>query len=143
MHVIHDTQTGVYYMYYWDRRFKTEGRLKVATSPNETDFDFDNAKTIRIGGERPGHRYTHVFKYEDNWLMAYSFENEPPTGLAWSDDGITWAVLDNTIFNTEDPEILLVDQDTLFMYYCPAGLQDEPGCDIRLSVYKGKLRFPH
>lgn len=139
MHVFHDTKASRYYMYYWDRRFKKADSLQLAQSPNETGFDFDNAVRISIEGERPGHRYSHVFKVDDTWYMYYGFERKPRMGYATSSDGLRWKARNTKLMGTEDAEILQVDKDLYFMFYCPEGFQDEAGCDIRLAILNGDL----
>jgi hypothetical protein len=140
MHVLHDDTTGRYYMFYWDRSLKKADRLRVAVSPNETDFDFDNAVTIRIEGEQPGHRYTHVFKEGDRWYMYYGFDGGPPRmGYATSSDLVHWKAANINLMGGEDAEILKVRDDLYFMFYCPEGFQDEKGCDIRLAILGGSL----
>lgn len=139
MHVCHDTQSGKYYMYYWDRSLGTADRLRVAVSENETDFDFANARSIRIKGETAGHRYTHVFKDGKTWYMFYGYENKPKTGFAKSSDGLNWRMVYNQLLPSEDAEILPIEDDLYFMFYCPMGLQDEAGCDIRLAILVGSL----
>jgi len=139
MHVFHDVKAGRYYMYYWDRRFKQAHKLRVAQSPNETDFDFDNAALIQIEGEQSGHRYTHVFKVDDKWYMYYGFEAKPRTGYATSPDGLNWKAQNTNLMGTEDAEILKVEKDLYFMFYCPEGFQDAAGCDIRLAIFNGHL----
>ncbi|MHC4618848.1 MAG: glycoside hydrolase family protein [Planctomycetota bacterium] len=140
MHVFHDKKAGRYYMYYWDRRFKNADRLRRATSPNETDFDFDNAVPIRIEGERPGHRYTHVFREDGRYYMYYGFDGGPPrSGYATSSDLLHWKAANTRLAETEDAEILKVAHRLYFMLYCPAAFQDETGCDIRLAIFSGHL----
>jgi hypothetical protein len=139
MHVVHDKETGRYYMYYWDRRYKKADSLRLAISPNETDFDFDNSVPLHIEGEGPGHRYTHVLKENGLWYMYYGFEGKPRTGYATSPDGLNWKAADRNLMPTEDAEILRVEKDLYFMFYCPEGYQDEAGCDIRLAVFGGGL----
>lgn len=140
MHVFHDIKTGRYYMYYWDRRFKQADKLRVAQSANETDFDFENAVPIRIEGEQPGHRYTHVFKEGNTWYMYYGFDGGPArSGYATSSDLVHWKARNTHLAETEDAEILMVGKDLYFMFYCPEGFQDQAGCDIRLAIFNGNL----
>jgi hypothetical protein len=140
MHVFHDKKGDRYYMYYWDRRFKTEDRLRLAVSPNETDFDFENAVPIRIEGEQPGHRYTHVFKDAGTWYMYYGFDGGPPRmGYATSKDAVRWKAANIRLMGGEDAEILKAGKDLYFMFYCPEGYQDERGCDMRLAIFNGDL----
>jgi predicted GH43/DUF377 family glycosyl hydrolase len=139
MHVCHDEESGNYYMYYWDRSLEGADRLRVAVSGNEMDFDFANAQSIRIRGERKGHRYTHVFKEGKTWYMFYGYENKPRTGFAKSTNGLDWRMVYNQLPPCEDAEILPIEDDLYFMFYCPMGLQDEAGCDIRLAILSGEL----
>lgn len=138
MHVVHDDSSGRYYMFYWDRRFSAEQRLRLAVSPNETDFDFDNARVIRIEGEEAGHRYSHVVRRQEAWHMYYGFDGGPPrSGYAVSENLVDWKVENRNMRETEDAEILSVGDDLHLMFYCPAGMQDEKGCDIRLAIRSG------
>jgi hypothetical protein len=139
MHVVHDRAAGLYYMFYWDRRFDKAKRLRLARSPNETDFDFDNAAVISIKGEAPGHRYTHVFKDKDTWYMYYGFEGKARMGYATSSDCLDWRAQNTNMMGTEDAEILIMGKNLYFMFYCPEGYQDRAGCDIRLAIFNGDL----
>lgn len=140
MHLVHDKKSGRYYMYYWDRRFGGAERLRLAVSPTETDFDFANAAALRIEGEQPGHRYTHVFEDGDTWYMYYGFDGGPRrSGYATSRDLLHWKAQNTRLAETEDAEILKVGDKLYFMFYCPAGMQDEAGCDIRLAILSGGL----
>jgi len=139
MHVYHDRDTGRYYMYYWDRAMPKADRLRVAVSPNETGFDFENAQTIRIENETPGHRYTQVIKQAKTWYMFYGYENKGKTGLAISSDGLDWKAVKKYLLPSEDAEILPIDDDIIFMFYCPKGFQDEKDCDIRLAIFNGRI----
>ena len=140
MHVVHERQSRRYYMYYWDRRFGLAEKLRLAVSNNETDFDFENSVRLRIEGEEPGHRYTHVFKEDGNWYMYYGFDGGPPrSGYATSSDLVHWKARNTRLAETEDAEILKVGEDLYFMFYCPAGFQDVAGCDIKLAIFNGDL----
>jgi len=140
MHVVHDRKSGRYYMFYWDRRFDLADSLRVAVSNNETDFDFENSMRIRVRGEEPGHRYTHVFSEGRPWYMYYGFDGGPKrSGYATSSDLVNWRVLNRNLPETEDAEILKAGDELYFMFYCPAGMQDEGGCDIRLAIFNGDL----
>jgi hypothetical protein len=139
MHVVHDREGGRYVMYYWDRRFEPDRRLRRAESPTETDFDFAGAIPIRIAGEEAGHRYTHVLKLGDTWHMYYGFERKDRMGYATSEDGLSWTARNTDLGGGEDAELLPVSDDLFFMFYCPEGFQDEAGCDIRLALFGGKL----
>jgi hypothetical protein len=127
-------------MYYWDRRFDTAAKLRLAVSDNETDFDFKNSMRIRVVGEKPGHRYTHVFKEGNICYMYYGFDGGPPrSGYATSNDFVHWKARNTRLMETEDAEILRVGDGLYFMFYCPAGFQDVADCDIRLAVFSGDL----
>jgi len=139
MHVVHDRKSGRYFMYYWDRNFKLPQKLRLARSPNETDFDFDRSLSVSIEGEVPGHRYTHVWQEGDKWYMLYGFENKGRTGYATSPNGLHWAAENKNLISTEDAEMLKVAPGRYFLFYCPAGFQDKAGCDIRLAIYNGRL----
>jgi hypothetical protein len=139
MHVVHDREAGRYFMYYWDRRFEPARRLLRAQSPDETDFDFAGAVPIRIDGEEAGHRYTHVLKLGDTWHMYYGFERKGRMGYATSDDGLSWTARNTDLGGGEDAELLQVEDDLYFMFFCPEGFQDEEGCDIRLALFRGEL----
>jgi hypothetical protein len=139
MHVVHDRDAGRYVMYYWDRRFEPAWRLRRAESPDETGFDFGRAAPIRIEGEEPGHRYTHVLKLGDTWHMYYGFERKGRMGYATSDDGVSWTTRNTDLGGGEDAELLEVADDLFFMFFNPEGFQDEPGCDIRLALFAGEL----
>ena len=139
MHIVHDREAGRYFMYYWDRRFELARRLFRAESPTETDFDFAEAVPIRIDGAEAGHRYTHVLKLGDTWHMYYGYERKGRMGYAASDDGLSWTARNTDLGGGEDAELLQVDDDLYFMFFCPEGFQDEKGCDIRLALFRGEL----
>ena len=140
MHVVHDQMSNRYVMFYWDRRFDLGKSLRLAVSPNETDFDFQNSSMLRIAGEKSGHRYTHVVRSKQVWYMFYGFDGGPGrSGCAVSRDLIHWSIVDTSMRETEDAEILLLNDDLHLMFYCPAGMQDEEGCDIRLALKGGIL----
>ncbi len=67
-------------MYYLDRSHKPKAVFRVE-SPNETDFDFDNADRIDVEGEETDYRCPHVFIDEGLWYMYYgsSTKNERAT----------------------------------------------------------------
>jgi hypothetical protein len=72
--------------------------------------------------------------------MYYGFDGGPPrSGYATSRDLLHWKAQNTHLAETEDAEILKVDDKLHFMFYCPAGMQDEGGCDIRLAIFNGKL----
>jgi len=70
IHVVHNKSDGMYYLYYWDRHYEPIG-LFCAKSPNETDFDFENAINLSIKNdyETEMYKFTHVIKNEFLWYM--------------------------------------------------------------------------
>ena len=144
-HVVHDMESGRYYMYYWDRDYEPMGLFR-AESPNETDFDFKNAAKIKI--ERLKYpmmyKFTHVFKENGKWYMYFAEFIRPRckdcrTGYATSTDGLHWEAQNIDLIVGQDAEILKVEDDLYLMYYGPDGYFDGEGCDIRLAVYAGRL----
>ena len=140
MHVVHDTQSGKYYMYYRDGNYKAP-RLFRAESANETDFDFDNAVRIEVAGEKNGYRCPHVFIEGDLWYMYYGFKYEPQAGYATSSDGLHWKAKNTNVIKGDDAEVLKVAGDLYLMFYCPTeyNLGHKLGCDIRVAVFEGNL----
>jgi hypothetical protein len=144
-HVVHDPASGRYALYYWDRKYEPNG-LRLAWSPNETDFDFAHAQPVRIEG-LPGnamHKFTHVFRQDGQWFMYFAQFIRPGckgcwTGYATSSDGVHWQAQNHRLLLGQDAEILKVADGLHFMYYGPDGYFDQEGCDVRLAVYKGKL----
>jgi predicted GH43/DUF377 family glycosyl hydrolase len=141
IHVFHYKEADRFHMYYlnWGQVAKDGERLRLAVSPDETGFDFENSIPIRIEGEEPGHQYSQVFKEEGTWYMYYGFETKARAGYATSLDGVHWKAQNTMLWGTEDAEILKVADELYFMFYCPEGFQDEARCDIRLAVYNGDL----
>jgi hypothetical protein len=144
-HVVHDIAGGRYLMYYWDRKHEPMGLFR-AQSPNETDFDFAHAEPIRIGGLKnlAMYKFTHVFLEDRRWHMFFGEFVRPGckgcwTGHATSSDGVRWQAQNRRLLLGQDAEILKAGHDLYFMYYGPDGYFDQPGCDIRLAIYKGQL----
>ena len=144
-HVVHDTDTGRYLMYYWDRRHEPMG-LFLATSPNETDFDFDDAKNLKIENEHypEMYKFTHVLKDDNGWHMFYADFERPHcpdsfTRYATSNDGIHWTSRNKNLLEGHDGEIFKLANDLYLMYYGPRNHFDAKDCDIRLAVYNGRL----
>jgi len=73
IHVVHNEENGKYYLYYWDRYYEPMG-LFLATSKNETDFDFKNARNISIENdyEEEMYKFTHVVRDGNLWYMFYA-----------------------------------------------------------------------
>jgi len=144
-HVVHDTDTGLYYMYYWDREHEPMA-LFMATSPTETGFDFDKAVNIKIDGEKypEMYKFTHVLKDRDGWHMFYADFERPHcpdsfTRYATSTDGIHWTSRNKKLLEGHDAEVLKVADDVYLMYYGPRNHFDAKDCDIRLAIYNGRL----
>jgi len=143
-HVVYDKATGRYYIYYWDRKIEPLGLLR-AQSPNETDFDFAHAKSIRIDGVKyPAmYKFTHVFQDGGRWYMLFADFARPGckgsrTGIATSPDGLRWTVRNPNLFFGVDGEALKVAGDLWLVYYGPDGYFDQAGCDIRVALFNGK-----
>ncbi len=144
-HVVHDQDSGLYYMYYWDRRHEPMG-LFCVTSETETGFDFNKAVNIKIGGEKypEMYKFTHVLKDRDGWHMFYADFERPHcpdslTRYATSTDGIHWQARNIKLLEGHDAEILKVADDLYLMYYGPRNHFDAQDCDIRLAIYNGRL----
>lgn len=144
-HVVHDRAKGRYYMYYWDRRHEPHALFR-AESPNETDFDFDNAKLIKIGGEEHEDmfKFTHVLRERPKWYMFYGDFVRPhcpdsTVRLAKSTDGLHWTSRNKNLVEGHDGEVLKVADDLYLMYYGPRNRFDAKDCDIRLAIYNGDL----
>ncbi len=138
-HVVHDPTSGSYFMYYWDRAYAPHG-LFCAVSPNETDFDFANARNIHINGLPNNfmYKFPNVFKDGGMWNMYFG-RFVPPgckgcwTGYATSQDGLLWQVQDPHVMLCHDAFVLKVTNNRYFLYFGPDGYFDQKGCDIRLA----------
>jgi len=144
-HVIHDDATGRYYMYYWDRDHEPNG-LYLATSPNETDFDFANATPIRIDGllYPKMYKFTHVFKEGGTWYMYFSdFVRTPcrgsQTGYATSPDGIVWKAQNLSLLVGQDPDVHKFADNLYVMYYGPDNYFDQYHNQVMMAIYEGRL----
>jgi len=144
-HVVHDGNAGRYFMYYWDRKYEPLALFR-AHSTNETDFDFAHADGIRIDGEPyPAmYKFSHVIRDDAVWYMFYADFVRPhcpssKTKVATSQDGLHWTLRNKNVLNGHDAEVLEVEKDLYLMYFGPNGYFDRKDCDIRLSVYNGKL----
>jgi hypothetical protein len=144
-HVVRDPATGEYHMYYWDRNEEPLGLFR-ASSENETDFDFANARPVTINGatNTPMHKFTHVFQDNGVWTMFYGEFIRPRClncriAYATSSDGVTWQTRNANVLVGQDAEILPVADDLYLMYYGPDGYFDGEGGDVRLAVMQGQL----
>jgi len=144
-HVVHDSATGRYFMYYWDRKHEPAGLFR-AQSPNETDFDFAHAEPIRIEGLKyPAmYKFTHVIQDEGQWHMFFGEFVRPGckdcrTGHATSPDGLHWTATNAGLIVGQDGEALEVADDLWLMYYGPDGCFDQAACDICVALFKGSL----
>jgi hypothetical protein len=141
MHVVHNEQAGKYYMYYLDRNYNPSIILR-AESPNETDFDFNNAVRIEVEGEENGYRCPHVFiDSSTQYYMYYGFKYEKRAGYATSADGLHWTAQNTAVIDGHDPEILRMADNLYLLFYCPTkyNMGHKPGCDIRVAVFEGNL----
>ena len=50
-----------------------------------------------------------------------------------------WQARNRRLLLGQDAEVLKVTDNRYFVYYCPDGYFDQPGCDIRLAIFKGQL----
>ena len=144
-HVVHDLDAEKYYMYFWDRRFEPNGLFRVE-SANETDFDFDDATSIKIAGvpQEEKFKFTHVIREEGAWYMFFGDFVRPhcPNSvvrLATSTDGLNWTARNEGMLEGHDAEILKVADDLYLMYFGPRNHFDAKDCDIRLGVYAGSI----
>lgn len=140
MHIVHDDRSGKYFMYYLDRNYKPSKLLR-AESPNETDFDFKNAVTIRVNGEEEGYRCPHVIIVDRTWYMYYGYKYKNRAGYATSTDGLNWTPQNTTVFKGHDPEILKMAPDLYILFYCPTeyNMGHKAGSDIRAAIFEGNL----
>lgn len=143
-HVVHDTDSGLYYMYYW-YGWHEPNALYCAISPTETGFDFNKAVNIKIEGDDSFMcKFGHVLKDKDGWHMFYSNFVQPhcPNSnvrYATSKDGIHWQVRNKRLIKGHDAEVLRVTDDLYLMFYSPQNHFDRKDCDVRLAVYNGRL----
>jgi len=144
-HVVHDRANRRYYMYYWDRRHEPHALFR-AESRTEMDFDFDNAKLIKISGEEREEKFkfTHILREGPKWYMFYGDFLRPhcpesTVRLATSTDGLHWTSRNKNLVEGHDGEVLKVADNLYFMYYGPRNHFDAKDCDIRLAIYRGSL----
>jgi len=143
LHVVHNEDDGKYYLYYFDRYYEPLG-LFCAISENETDFDFENAKSIIIENDYSAHKYkfTHVIKYGNIWYMFYADFVRPhcqtsTTRLALATDGFHFRSYHQNLFHGHDAEIIEVNDTLTYAYYGPNGYFDKKDCPINLVIYHG------
>ena len=144
-HIVHDKATGLYFMYYWNRKFEPSGLFR-AESPDETHFDFTHAARITIKGPDPQtmYKFTHVIKNDGRWEMFFGKFVRPAckgssTGFATSQDGLHWTAGRTDLLTGIDGEILRIADNEWIMYYGKDGFFDGAGQDIRAAIYQGKL----
>lgn len=145
-HVVHDQKAKLYHMFYWDRGHEPMGLFR-ATSPDETKFDFENAKPIRIEGEEyPGmYKFSHVFMDDGKWRMLYGDFTRPhcpesTVRLATSPDGLNWTRVSGNLLEGHDGEILKLEEGLYAIYYGPRDHFDAKDCDIRVALFSGDLK---
>jgi hypothetical protein len=144
-HVVHDKDSGKYYMYYWDRAYEPLGLFR-AESRDESHFDFKNADNITIENdyEEEMYKFTHVFKVKNLWYMLYAdfvrpHCDESKTRLALSVDGLNWKSFNQELFAGHDAEVLPISENLVYVYYGPNGYFDRKDCDIRLMIFNGEI----
>ena len=144
-HVIHDEESGKYFMYYWNRQHEPRGLFR-AESTDETNFDFVQATPIRIEGdsEQEMNKFTHVIRDRGRWFMFYADFVRPTcdqsyTRLATSDDGIHWKSANRRLFAGHDADILPVGDSLYLAYFGPRGRFDAMDSDVRLAIFQGGL----
>ena len=60
--------------------------------------------------------------------------------LATSPDGVNWTSVNKNIVDGHDGEMIRADQDLYLIYYGPRNHFDAAECDIRVALYRGKLK---
>lgn len=140
MHVVHDTSSGFYRMFYLSRDGDYWGLFQT-DSPNETEFDFENGTKLFIEGETGDYRCPHVLLEDGIWYMFYGYKYEPRSGLAISQDGLRWRSVNTSMFDGHDPEVLKLDEELYLMFYGPSqyNMGHKAGCDIRIALLEGNL----
>jgi hypothetical protein len=153
IHVVHDPDSTEYRLYYWDRAKApwddvmkgppAPSGLFVATSKDETHFDFANAKRLTVAGQPWPSKYSHVIRQGDGWAMIFGeavVRGKPSrTGLAFSKDGFDWEKSAFPIVVGHDAEAIEAAPNLWLIYYGPNGYFDMPECDVRLAIYDGTL----
>ena len=144
VHVVHDEEAGLYYLYYWHGHEEGED-LFVVTSPTETDFDFSESVIVNIEGDDAfWKKFGHVLKNDEGWHMFYS-NYIPPHGrksvvrYAVSEDGLNWQAKNKALIYGLDADVLQVTDDLYLMTFAPKNHFDKKDADIRIAVYNGTL----
>jgi hypothetical protein len=152
--VVHDRQRGEYFIFYWNREKAhwddvmkgppgAPSGLFVARSSNETNFDFAHAVRLTVEGQAWPVKYSQVIRDGNRWVMFYGEAKlrgiPTETGMAVSDDLLTWKKAAFPVIQGHDAVVMEVAPSLWFMYYGPEPYFDMPECDIRLAVYKGQL----
>lgn len=144
VHVVHDRESGLYYLYYWHGHEGGED-LFCVTSPTETDFDFSQSVIIKIEGDDSFWcKFGQVLKNEEGWHMFYS-NYIPPHGrksivrYATSKDGIHWQAKNKRLIFGLDGDVLQIADDLYLMAYAPENHFDKKDADIRIALYNGTL----
>jgi len=144
VHVVHDKESGLYYLYYWHGHEEGEDLFYV-TSPTERNFNFDDAKIINIVGDDSFWcKFGHVLRNDEGWHMFYS-NYIPPHGpnsivrYASSEDGIHWHVKNKRLIYGLDADVLQVTDDLYMMVFAPENHFDKKDADIRIAIYNGTL----
>ena len=139
--VVHDTNTGHYFMYYLNQIGLT---LYRAESPDENHFDYSKSLPLHFKGFPPHGfpKYPQAFQVDGKWYMLFGRPGggsvDDFTGLATSPDGLNWTVKNAAVFpRAHDSALLKVADDLYLIFHGPNKQQDEVGCDIRLAVFKG------
>ena len=144
VHVVHDKESGLYFLYYWHGHEEGEDLFYV-TSPTETDFDFSKSEIIAIKGDDSfWKKFGHVLRNDEGWHLFYS-NYIPPHGrksivrYAISEDGINWVAKNKKLIFGLDADVLQVSNDLFLMTYAPENHFDKKDADIRLALYNGML----
>ena len=154
IHMVHNPGDDKYYLFYWDRDQAPwkevmdslpplPSGLFLAISDDETNFDFENARRLKVEGQNWPVKYSHVIREGDEWVMffgeAVTRGNPSSTGIATSTDLINWEKRVFPVVKGHDAEVFKMGEDDWFLYYAPDAYFDWPDCDIRLATYKGEL----
>ena len=146
-YVVHDPVSGHYFMYYRDRVHAPNGLPYCAESTNETNFNFDKAQMIQVVGlpSRTSYKFPRVFQEDGRWFLFFCKYAGPNckgcwTGYATSQDRLHWQVQNPQFFFGHDAYVVKVADDFHFLYYGPDGYYDQKDCDIRVALFKGKLK---
>lgn len=144
VHVVHDKESGLYYLYYWHGHEGGED-LFCVTSPTETGFDFSESVIIEIKNDNSFWcKFGQVLKNKEGWHMFYS-NYIPPHGrksivrYATSEDGIHWQAKNKSLIYGLDADVLQVTEELFLMTYAPKNHFDKKDADVRVASYNGRL----